>query len=227
MAPEDVKPACPRDAETVRLLQAGDPAGLRRLVEHHAGRVLGLLRAEFRRVLAEPDLDDALAIAVQRAWRQVAAFDADRGTLRAWFHVIARSSALRILQRARRDVSLPLPEAVAAAAEVEEERDSSKEAVRGRFLADLASCLRALRPLQRAVVEADLAAGGTANSAELAEQLATSRNAVYVSRSTGRKALRQALVGLGYRFEAGEGLRSTRGPQTDARRLRPVLERDP
>ena len=85
------------DAITARLLAAGDPDGLRRLLVDHGGRVRGALQRAFADALDASSIDEALSQASQRAWRAGARFDPARGSLRAWFYVIALNCARRLL----------------------------------------------------------------------------------------------------------------------------------
>ena len=95
-------PPAERDVETVRLLVAGDGEGLRRLLCDHGARVRGTLRMDFKQVLDDAELDDALSQATLRVWQARERIDLTRGTLRAWFYSIARNRALRILEVKRR-----------------------------------------------------------------------------------------------------------------------------
>lgn len=194
-----------RDLETTRLLQRGDAEGLRRLLVDHGGKVLGLLRKEFTKVLDLQEIDDAVSQASVRAWRSSNRYDPERGTLGAWLYVIARNCARRMLEAKRRHVTLTLLDdldstasSIAAAPEAGEREP---DVPRDRFLQDVKQCIDALPPQQRAVLLADLAAGGSAPTDLLAETLKTTRNSVYVSRNNGRKALRAAMKELGHTFD--------------------------
>lgn len=194
-----------RDQDTIRLLMRGDPEALRRILVDHGGVVLGLLRKEFINVLDQQEIEDALSRASMRVWRSGKAYDPSRGSLAAWLYVIARNCARTVLEVKRRDSGLtfladldsqasPAPRV----AEPDAHRDPGDH-----FAEDVRGCIEALPPQQRAVLLADLAAGGAADTEVLAEQLGTSRNSVYVSRNNGRKALRAALLELGHRLIPG------------------------
>jgi RNA polymerase sigma factor (sigma-70 family) len=198
-----------RDRVTARLLAAGDPEGLRRLLADHAGKVRAVLHKEFENVLDASEIDDAVAQASVRVWRQGRKFEAAKGTLRAWFYVIARNCGLRILANKRGRAGLSFvddldlhPQAVATVPDTETQ-------ARQKFLRDLYQCIDELPALQRAVVLADLAAGGTAATEDLVAEMKTTSNSIYVSRTNARKSLRAALLGLGYQFgeeAAGSGV---------------------
>lgn len=195
-----------RDKETARLLVSGDHEGLRRLLVDHAGRVLGLLRKEFARVLDHQEIDDAVSQASVRIWRAGSRFDPARGSLGAWFLTIARNCARRVLEAKNRHAALALVEdldSTAAAIGRCAEPANSDPAAASAFLRDVRACIDALAPQQRAVLLADLAAGGSAPTEELARQLNTSRNSIYVSRNMGRRALCAAMAKLGHTFDEG------------------------
>lgn len=181
----------PGDAEIVRLLLCGEPAGLRLLLEGHGPRVRGCLRRSLTQ-LSESDMDDVMNKAAYRAWRGVTTYSPQRGSLRAWFFVIARNAALETLRERQRrpletrgsdieQVAMPAdaPEAPAPAA---------------AFLETLHRCIEALPPKQRQIIRADLQSGDIADAGELAANLDTTRNSIYVLRSLARKTLRRALT---------------------------------
>ena len=55
-----------------------------------------------------------------------------------------------------------------------------------------------LGELQRAVIEADLACGGTADAGRLAKIHGTTKNSIYVSRRKARKRIETELTRLGH-----------------------------
>lgn len=194
------------DEEVLRLLKARNPDGLRRLLDEHGPRVNGGLRREFRNVLDDGHIDEAVCLAAHRAWRSADTFDLARGTLRSWFYVIARNCALRVLERERRERQFTLVTDWDRATYHARTRDPSqapgRDAIRERshaaFLSDLRHCIDALPRMQRAIIEADLEAGGLADAAPLSRKLGTSINAVYTQRAMARRALRMALVRRGH-----------------------------
>lgn len=182
-------PQARRDEETVRMLVVREAHGLERLLADHGARVRSLLRREFRSALDDLQVDDAISQALLRVWRAAPSCDLGRGSLVAWFTVIARNCARRILEQARRGSveSLVVAETAIAPAPVEPAENHTP------WLAMFRRCIEGLQPQQRAVLLADLAAGGAVPASELAARLGTTANSVYVSRANGRKALRIAL----------------------------------
>jgi len=195
-----------RDAETERLLMRGDSEGIRRLLVDHGGRVSALLRKEFVKVLDLQEIDDAVSQASVRAWRSSSRYDPQRGTLGAWLYVIARNCARRMIEAKKRHAALSFVDDLDSSAGAwmpgmlpDDKGDGPKD----KFLQDVMSCIDELAPQQKAVLLADLAAGGAAATDALAEQLKTSRNSIYVSRNNGRKALRAAMLDRGHTFDYG------------------------
>ncbi len=184
-----------RDARTLELLRLGDEDGLRRLLNDHSARVLGALRREFRSTLDLPALDDAVGQATANVWRSIHTYDPARGALRTWFHRIARNCALHIIRHERKQVtSSPLIDFVAVVAAADNEE---AETYRSELERVVRETISELSPQQRCVLEADLAAGGTADTTALAAELGTSTNSISVSRSKGRAKLKELLEGSG------------------------------
>ena len=184
-------------------MRARDPEGLRRLLETYGGRVQWSLRREFPR-LHDGDLDDVLNAASYSAWRSAASYDPGRGTVAAWFYVIARHAAVGLMRQRSRESrhmaseapDLRVLEAPGAAPDAGLQNDV--------FARDLRTCIDRLPRLQRAILEADLRTGDVAEGPMLAEQLDTTLNSIYVSRSIARKSLRKCLAVRGYRFSGPE-----------------------
>ncbi len=185
-----------RDLRTIRLLRAGDAEGLERLLADHGAIVRSRLSHQFGRLLDDSEIDDVMELATIRIWRSATRFDETLGTLRAWFAVIARNCALRLLGEPHRSLLVFLGDADVAVEAKSEAGPTSPE--RQRLLRDLAKCLSRLPLLQRAVLCADLEAGEVVPAHELATRFATSANSIYVSRRKGRRALRAALVWRGH-----------------------------
>jgi RNA polymerase sigma factor (sigma-70 family) len=187
-----------RDRVTLSLLIADHPDGLRRLLIDHGGTVRNGLRRMFGRALDASDLDDAIGTAIANIWQARLTFDPSHGTLRAWLFVIARNCALNLLATRRvdtvsiEDIHLLMPDL----------RCSVAEAERLRLSLDVQRCLASMPARMRTVLNADLAAGGTAPTPALAQRLGTTIGTIYVARSRGRLILRQELHRLGYMVEA-------------------------
>jgi RNA polymerase sigma factor (sigma-70 family) len=181
------------------------------MLTDHGNGVRWTLRKEFSKVLDELQIDDAINQATLRVWRSAHRFDPSRGTLRAWFYAVARNCAKRVLERRRRDEVRYVDDLDSAAERIVGEEYTAPQQL--RFAHDLRRCIDRLPPQQRAVILADLAAGGTATTEDLASELRTTRNSIYVSRTNARKSLRVALIALGHRF--GEDPPATAAPAAE------------
>jgi RNA polymerase sigma factor (sigma-70 family) len=172
------------------------------------------------------DIDEAINQATVRVWRSGRSFDQERGSLAAWFFVVARNCARRILESRVRLRAEPLPASLTADRVAQPDAGTGSAAGAGsrhahdaqpQWEIDLYNCIDALPPQQRAVMLLDLAAGGNAIGSEVARELGTSVNSVYVSRANGRRAVRLAMEALGHRVCGQAGDRERIGtPQPDA-----------
>lgn len=137
------------------------------------------LTKSFGTVLGPAEIENALSDAAYNAWRFAARFDSDRGTLKAWFLKIAHRAAQNVLRSKKSERHADLPEEVSDDRLAYEE----KEALPDSTLALLRKAIEMLPPLQRAIIEADLAAQGQADSERLANRHETTVNSIYVSRN--------------------------------------------
>jgi RNA polymerase sigma factor (sigma-70 family) len=185
------------DAQIVRLLQARDTAGIRMLLTVHGPGVRTCVRKTLGDLLSESEMDDVVNKAAFHAWRYSDSFDPARGTLRAWFLVIARNAARGILRdRQRRGFETRAElDAVAATEAAGDELPAMPPA---GFVKAVRDCIESLPRLQRSILQADLQSGDVANAEELARTLRTTKNSIYVSRSLARQALRRKLLAQGY-----------------------------
>lgn len=200
MTPQEDHSTAPSDAEILRSLVDRQGTGLRMLLDTHGGIVRGAIARSFYPRLQTDEIDDVMSTAAFLAWRNAPSFELERGTLRAWLFVIARNEALQTLRRKQQDaarratdvdvVEIPRPGPLPD--------PDPKTGLDTEFLTTLQSCVCKLPRLQRAIIEADLRSGDVADAKELANQLGTTANTVYVSRNKARMALRKQLHELGY-----------------------------
>jgi DNA-directed RNA polymerase specialized sigma24 family protein len=149
--------------------------------------------------LTESEVDEVLSTAAFNTWRSAHHYDAERGSLAAWFFVVATNAGRAILrQRSRRSLEV---------AGIDVDRVPGPQEVvpmpPSALVAAVRECISQLPRQQRSIIEADLRAGQVADAGQLARELGTTKNAVYASRSAARKTLREALVARGY--APGEG----------------------
>ncbi len=188
-----------RDNDTANRLRQRDPRALRWLLEDYGGQVQCNLRREFASSLGDNEIDEALNLAAHRVWRSANTYDSNRGTLRAWFYVIARNSALDVLKRerrARRDAQPAATWDMAAQMSLPT-GDLVPSETQQQYLDSLNASIERLPPLQMAIIKADLRAGDKADASDLALRYHTTRNSIYASRSIARKTLRRYMTELG------------------------------
>lgn len=161
--------------------------GACRLLEAHGDGVFRLLRRRYGQLLGEEDLWESIYMAVVKVCRSVTSFDIARGTLRAWFFRVAERVAIDMLRRYSKQEHLNAPLTYEPADEREQEFES-----RTALLVELlVQAIAELPPMQRTIIEADLAAGEVADARLLAEQLQTTPNSIYVSRNKARDNIRE------------------------------------
>jgi RNA polymerase sigma factor (sigma-70 family) len=182
-----------------------DQRALVELLSVYGPKVLGFLKKWFGDTLKEPERESALYQAAYNVWRFADRYDPARGSLQSWFLRIARNAAVSILRGERRNAAAELGSEPAydPADDCEDDEPAveSKEHWRAKQLDDIIR--NHLEGLEQAVAGADLAAGGTADSARLARLLGTSINTIYATRSKVRAKIRTMIP------EGGEG----QGPQ--------------
>lgn len=188
-----------RDTETIRLLASDDPDGLRRMLLDHGGCLRDQLRHDFGQVFDASTLDEVMSLATIRAWTHRRRFDPRLGTLRAWLMVIARHCALRLLRSRRRPGLRFLSEMDEPPEPLSHDEEPGAE--RLPLLADLHTGIFRLSDLRRAVILADIEAGGTAPAAEIARRLNTTISSVYQARRQARVQLVQDLLARGHRLD--------------------------
>ena len=189
--------------EIVAHMMIGDEDALRTLLCVYGSKIKGWLWSRFGHVLQEPEIDQALTNAAFNAWRFADRFD-DSLPLGAWLIGIAGNSARAILRGeiAFRSKHLEYKPDYDPAWYDEQEGDedettaASKE--RQERLRDLDQAIQRLAPLQRAVIEADIASGTCADDKRLAEIHKSTKNSIQVSRNKAIKNLRRIMGELGY-----------------------------
>jgi RNA polymerase sigma factor (sigma-70 family) len=149
--------------------------------------------------LSQTEIEDVLSTATFKVWRGADLYDADKGTLRAWFFRIAHNAGQEVLRDRQRRRWETRGDAIEHVEHVVEIPSTPPRA----FLATLRECIQKLPKMQRQIIEADLKCGEVADAGDLAKTLRTTKNSVYASRSIARKTLKRALLERGY--SPGEG----------------------
>lgn len=202
-------PAPEPDDEIVRLIRDGQNIGLRTLLERYGSVTRRALKKTLGNALDDAEIDEAMSTASYNAWRAIDTYERGKGTLRAWFFVIARNAGRAILRNRQGRQWEPRSDAIVhAQAEPQQTAPDESESSRRQsaFLRALRTSIGRLPRLQRHVIEADLRSGDIADAEQLATDLKTSKNSIYVSRNNARKNLRKLLGEMNFHF--GEGQQS-------------------
>lgn len=199
------------DLEILDLLIAGKSEGVRRLLEENGDRVRSYLKRKFRDELDHWQIEEAMSMAAVRAWQSASRFDPTRGSLRAWYAVVARNCALSLIAQHRDDPFVPIdgidPTILGVAS-------GHQEARRMQLVVEVHRALANLSPLQRSVLRADLNAGTTLPAPVLAERLRSTTASIYVARTTGRRRMRKEMERLGYHDGIGSRKAPSEGKST-------------
>jgi DNA-directed RNA polymerase specialized sigma24 family protein len=180
------------DAQIVRAFADDPQEGVWQLLSAHGGRARQALRRRFGPTLDEHELEIALYDGALKALRT---FDPARRSLGGWYLFLADREAINRLRRElpHRERTVPLGERdfVDPRGTPESELDLGETL---RLLRD--AIQRQLSEVERAVVLADLDAGGMANAACLAGSLKTTRYSIYAARTRARAKLQDALASV-------------------------------
>lgn len=172
------------DPEIVRLIRDDPQAGFTLLLQRYGGRIQGYLRQRF------PSLDPGdLCDAMTDAMLSLAdSFDAQRGSLPAWFLLLAHQKAVGRLrsQNPRRRVVAEL-----VGDEPDRGGDPLSQVESRERLDEVYKLIRNLPALERSVLEADLEEGRTVAADTLARQLGTTAGSIYAARRRARQKLIQ------------------------------------
>ncbi len=187
------------DRAIVEALRRRDEDGLRSLLSLYGGRVRGWLRGRFGGRLGESEIVEILHESAWNVWRRADRFDPTKGSLGGWFLRIAGNVAIDLLRREGRQRHELLGSAIDGEARSSTPAPIGPEAQRLQELVH--HVVEGLPRLQREILRADLQAGGLAESDRLAEELGTSLNSIYVSRSKARRRLARELQALGFLTE--------------------------
>ena len=182
------------DIDIALMMMEGDPEGARWLLQKYGGKVKAGLECEFRHVLADPEIDEALNTGALKTFRAARQYDKNKGSLRVWFYKIARNAARDILRVEQRHKADPLESDLPSHVEVEAQEDDHGHPEQNKLSHDLKEAVAALPPLQRAIIEADLASGeGKADAGRLAQARDTTVKVIYASRSQAISKLREEM----------------------------------
>ncbi len=172
------------DLQMLQLLEVDPQQAYTLLLEHYGGRVRGYLRQRFPS-LDVTELQDVMTDALLAL---ETTFDAQRGTLAAWFLLLAHQHAVRLLRRRRVSFSL-LDEVTHASLAAGE--DPVAALVSAERVEQLRQAISELPTLERAVVQSDVDGEPDLTAEALAEQLGTTAASIYTARKRARRRLVQ------------------------------------
>lgn len=186
------------DSDIALMMAAQDKAGLRLFLQRYGSRLKGYLYKRFGGALQEGELDEAFSVAIFNIWRFADRYEEDKGKLSSWCIRIAQTSAQSILRRETkyRAKNLEYDAAYDPAGDPPEDTVVADEPESDPRLDVLPKAIEALPPLQRAIIKADLAAGGVADARRLAEIHGTTINSIYVSRTKAHENLKRQVEEL-------------------------------
>jgi DNA-directed RNA polymerase specialized sigma24 family protein len=201
----DPPPCAPNDQELVQRIHDGDEIAFRLALERVTPRTLGWLIRKYNGILDHAELEDVLQEGAIALWISPPTIG-ERFSLEAWFLGVVTHKAIDILRR-RGDVFIQgLNTDIQVAGRARHELSEGD----GPDLAALFEAIATLSPLQRTVIEADLACDGHADDDQLASELGKSKESIQTFRS---KALRK----LRTRMHAG-GIPDGGGVEKDERK---------
>ncbi|WZP01246.1 sigma factor (plasmid) [Isosphaeraceae bacterium EP7] len=196
--PQDASSGTDDESLVLRMMD-GDDDALRLFIDVHEPTIRGALKKRYRGVLADPEIDEAMNWAAFKVYRSIGDFDVNRSTLRSWFYVIAIRVAQDILKCENRNRYQALDDAFGEEAAIRQDgvdghADGSLKQTRELLVA----IDQVLTPGEHRVMMADLAAGGEANPARLAAEMASTVRSVHALRSKGRSKIREYMIERGH-----------------------------
>lgn len=191
------------DVELALRMMEGDQDALRHVINHYGPKVKGALRRKYGRTVDSRILEEAFYRAAYALWTSAGEFDDSKGSLGGLFYTCACNEVVTILRKGDKAPLVSLDaldnnsqDSLTTKADAGDPSELSEE--KRKLFADLQEVIAALPGNQRAITEADLAAGCDADNAYLAEMLGTTRNSVYVSRNKAREKIKLEMRKRGY-----------------------------
>lgn len=169
------------EQEIVRLIHTEPQQGFTLLLQQFGGRIRGYLSQRF------PSLDDADSqdVVTDAMLALAGSYDSDRGSLPAWFLLLAHQKAVALL-RSRKSLHVIRADGGLEEEHAGAESDPLAALESQERMQELFRAIRGLPGLERSVVEADVAAGRSVIARKLADQLGTSEGSIYAARRRAR-----------------------------------------
>jgi len=159
-----------------------DPAAFEAVYDRYSGPVYSLAAGMLRDAVLAQEVTQDVFLAI---WRGAREFDARRGSARAWILSVAHHKSVDAIRRSRRNLTVPLPEAITGDADVIEAAQARVDAGHVR------RALEALSVEQRAAIV--LAYYGGYTQREIAHKLGVPLGTVKTRMRDGLLRLRAAL----------------------------------
>jgi len=182
------------DSDIALMMAMGDQEGLRLFLHRYGGPMKAYLKKYYGNVLQEHERDEAFNWAIHNIWRFAERYHEGKGKLASW--------SFRITQRAAQSVIRRETSFCSKNREYEDDFDPADSSSENDGTAQLfgpddprwehvLKAIDTLPALQKAIIQADLAADGTADAQRLAEIHGTSKNSIYVSRNKAHENLKK------------------------------------
>jgi len=182
------------DSDIALMMAMGDQEGLRLFLQRYGGPMKAYLKKYYAHVLQEHERDEAFNWAVHNIWGFAEQYHEGKGKLVSW--------SFRITQRAAQSVIRRETSFRSKNREYEDDFDPADPSSENDGTAQLfgpddqrweyvLKAIDTLPALQKAIIQADLAADGTADAQRLTEIHGTSKNSIYVSRNKAHENLKK------------------------------------
>jgi DNA-directed RNA polymerase specialized sigma24 family protein len=187
------------DSDIALMMAMKDQEGLRLFLQRYGGRMKAYLTKYYAHVLQEQERDEAFNWAIHNIWNCADRYDEGKGQLSSWCIRIVQNAAKSVL---RREMSF-----CSKNREYDDGFDpadpSSENDKTAQFFGPddprwehVLKAIDTLPALQKTIVQADLAADGTADAQRLAEIRGNSIGSIYVSRNKAHENLKKRVVEL-------------------------------
>ncbi len=186
----------PDDKTIISQILNRNEEGLAALIRVHLPRVKAALEGRYRRVLDGEEVETVLQEVLWKLWAEPTAYDPGKGRLGPWLIRVADNAAKDLLKGAgRKQMRRALLKDPDDLALVPSSDGATSGAVptprQNEWLKVLMEVRQSLPPRQKEIIDADLAAGGQADSLRLAERLGIAKGAVQVARSKAWGRIRE------------------------------------
>jgi DNA-directed RNA polymerase specialized sigma24 family protein len=143
-------------------------------------------------------MQHVLNAAVYNVWRSAGSFDPSKGDLAGWLYRIAQREVVNCLRQSKGNHGVAALDVEPA---IKGRRPDDTSITDQPVVKELLEVIENLPHLQRAVIQADLAADGRADDERLARLHNSTVASVRATRTTARKKIREAMQ---HRIEGGQ-----------------------